>query len=431
MLNRKLISVLITVLLACLCGSLSLLGWSTQAAAPTNRLQTVWNATFGLGYYNTAYQIIQTQDGGYLVAGMYGPQGNYLNAAIVKFDAEGKYLWNQSYDMRFFNYPIRGLLQTRDNGYALVGNTAEDATLKIIKTDSEGKTIWSKTYPRINCIAWGLTQTREGGYLITGGRGDGKGVLVKADALGEMQWSKTLEVSGIHDTLQADDDNYVTAGGSHILKIDRSGNVLWDKKFPALLPSDPEQNRSSVNNIEGIIKTNDGGYALLGRAIGLKSNWTETMVAEIIKTDSTGTPQWNKTYSASGQFWPYALIQTSEGGYAFAGTTLNDMILIKTDQNGNQLWNQTFDNNQNDEIAFSMIQTSDGGFALAGKTREVQVYSSGYFYIIKTTSDTAYTTLPAETDNNSSLLLEVLVTIIAVIAVAGAVVVVVKRKHRT
>jgi hypothetical protein len=360
---------------------------------------------------------------------MYGPQGSYLNATIAKFDGEGKYLWNQSYDMRFFNYPIRGLLETRENGYALVGNIADQyATLKIIKTDSEGKTIWSKTYPRINCIAWGLTQTREGGYLITGGRGDGKGVLVKTDASGEMQWSKTLEVSGIHDTVQADDDNYVTAGGSYILKIDKSGNVLWDKQFAPLLPSDPEQHRSSINNIEAIIKTQDGGYALLGRAISLKNNWTESMVAEIIKTDSTGTTQWNKTYNAYGELWPYALIQTTEGDYVFTGAASNDMILIGTDETGNTIWNQTFDNNKNDEIAFSVIQTSDGGFALAGKTKDPQIHNCGYFYIVKTNSDA----LTPQTDDHILPSVAIAGAVIAVVLVIiGILLIALKRKHRT
>jgi hypothetical protein len=419
--------------MVCLGASFSALPWSNQTATCTQTAQvtlptTEWNATFGLGYYNTAYQIIQTQDGGYAVAGMYGPQGSRLNSAVAKYDANGNLLWNNSYDMRFFNIPTTGLLQTDDGGYAIVGNRDIDVTLAFIRTDSEGKTLWNQTYPSINCIANGLTQAPDGGYLISGGRGDGKGVFVKIDAIGKMQWSKTYEINGFPRAVQTDDGNYVTLGSGHLIKIDTYGNILWNKSLPApVLPSDPEYYRYSINYIEEMIKTTDGGYVLLARAVNEDKNGTETRLPLIIKTDSSGTIEWNKTYGESRKIWPTSIVQTVDGGYAFAGTSSSDMILVKTDKNGNMLWNQTFDNNQNDEAAFSVIQTIDGGFALAGKTKNPQNYSSGYFYIVKTTADTSTTI----TGDNLLLPVAIPGVVLGVLAIVGILLIVLKRKHRT
>jgi len=411
---RKSVFTLLGCLLVCLGASFSALTWSNQTVTCTQTAQVTlptieWNATFGLGYYNAAYQIIQTQDGGYAVSGMYGSQGSRLNCALAKYDANGNLLWNHSYDMRFFNIPTTGLLQTDDGGYAIVGNRDIEVTLAFIKTDSEGIPLWNKTYPGINCIAWGLIQAHDGGYLISGGQGDGKGVFVKIDASGKIQWSKTYEMNGFHRAVQADDGNYVTLGAGRLIKIDTAGNILWNKSIPAVLPNDPEHYLYSINYVEEMIKATDGGYVLLARAVNEDKNRTETRLPLIIKTDATGTIEWNKTYGKTGEIWPYSIIQTDDGGYAFAGTTSSDMILIKTDKNGNELWNQTFDNNQNDEVAFSVIQTSDGGFAIAGKTKDPQVYSSGYFYIVKTNSGA----LIAQTDD-----------LLPPVAIAGVVIVV-------
>jgi hypothetical protein len=396
---------LITGLIICLGTSLSSGNFRGQtttyaqtATSTISRPLIEWNATFGLGYYNTAYQIIQTQDNGYAVTGMYGPFGSRLNSALVKYDADGNLLWNQSYGIRFFNYPTNtGLLQTTDGGYVLVGNRDIDVTLTLIKTDSEGKSQWNQTYPNVNCLAWGVTQTRDGQYLILGGRGDGRGVLIKTDVSGEMKWSKTYEANYFRSVVQADDGNYVAAGGDRIVKVDTSGNIIWDKILPSALPSDPEQYRYSGNDISTLIRTVDGGYALMGRTLNENKNGSGSVFTLIIKTDASGTIQWNSTYGESGRIWPYSVIQTSDNGYALAGTASNDMILIKTDETGNEQWTQTFGDSENDETAFSLIQTSDGGFALAGKVKEGTAFSSGNFYIVKTTADNPSTEIGANT----------------------------------
>ncbi len=396
--NQRHTIVFIAVLFLCLITSLPTFTGSnrtaTTAQASTASLPVIeWNATFGLGHYNTAHQIIQTKDGGYAVSGMYGSQ-NPLNVTLVKLDANGNVQWNQSYDLQFINYPLNSaIIQTNDSGYVIIGNQYGTLTLTLIKTDSEGQIQWSQTYPG-NYLTWGMTQTHDGGYLITGTTStlsietQPKAVLIKTDASGKMQWSKMYGSSYsdfFHAVVQADDGNYVAVAGDRLVKVDASGNILWDKELPPALPSDPEQYRYSGNDLSALIKTADGGYVLAGRAFNENINGGETAFALIVKTDSAGTIQWNKTYGESGQIWPYAIVQTGDNGYALAGTASNDIILIKTDEDGNQHWTQTFGGIQSDDSAFSAIETLDGGFALAGQTQPGTTYSECYYYIVKTT----------------------------------------------
>jgi hypothetical protein len=384
-----------------------------------------------LGHYNTAHRIIQTQDGGYAIIGMYGSQ-NPLNATLVKYDANGNMSWYQSYELQFINYPMNtALLQTKDSGFAIIGNKYQTLNLTLVKTDLKGTIQWSKSYTN-DILAWGMTQTSDDGYFIAGTTSyvttgtHTKAALLKIDASGNLQWKKT---GGACAIVQDEKGNYIAAGGDRITKVDISGNTLWDKELPPVLPSDPEHYRWSANYIQAMTKTNDSGYALAGHTFNKNNSGEEASAAVLIKTDSSGAILWNKTYGADRQTWVFSIVQTSDNGYALAGmahtlpnSNLNDfsqtdMVLIKTDEYGNEQWTQTFGGNQSTDIAVSIIETRDGGFALAGMTKPGTTFSEGYYYIVKTTpvlsnSSAAFST--TETPVFSIEIFTVIVTILIV-----------------
>jgi len=105
-----------------------------------------------------------------------------------------------------------------------------------------------------------------------------------------------------------------------------------------------------------LVETSDGGFALAGSSL-------------LVKTDSHGNMEWNKRIGGSIR----SLIETSDGGYAIAGIDL----LVKTDEYGNMEWNRTYG-------GYSLVETSDGGYALAGVTNIRINYSDADFWLIKT-----------------------------------------------
>ncbi|MHA1968431.1 MAG: hypothetical protein ACW964_11570 [Candidatus Hodarchaeales archaeon] len=119
-----------------------------------------------------------------------------------------------------------------------------------------------------------------------------------------------------------------------------------------------------------LIQTSDGGFALAGSTssygVGGEDCW-------LVKTDVNGQHEWNNTFGGIEDDRAWSLIQTSDGGFAMTGWTGSygvggeDCWLVKTDTNGQNEWNNTFGGIENDR-ARSLIQTSDGGFALAGWT---------------------------------------------------------------
>jgi len=138
-----------------------------------------------------------------------------------------------------------------------------------------------------------------------------------------------------------------------------------------------------IDQATSLVQTSDGGYALAGVTsppVGIgPSNFL------LIKTDAYGVMVWNQTYKGEAAY-AHELVETSDGGYALAGTLCTaenfDFWLVKTDAYGNMIWNQTY-GGPNIDQALAMVQTSDGGYALAGYTES---FGSGSYdcWLIKT-----------------------------------------------
>ena len=96
-----------------------------------------------------------------------------------------------------------------------------------------------------------------------------------------------------------------------------------------------------------------------------------TMLVLLLAGGAGAVPveEWNKTYRGT---YAHSVQQTADGGYILAGQMykeyLNyDALLIKTDTNGIEQWNKSFGKTDIDN-AYAVQQTGDGGYILAGYT---------------------------------------------------------------
>ena len=107
-----------------------------------------------------------------------------------------------------------------------------------------------------------------------------------------------------------------------------------------------------INNAVSVVQTTDLGYLLFGYG------------GYLVKTDSEGNVQWTRNLRVSGLC---AGIQTSDGSYVMVGNKIesseNVAWLLKTDTEGNILWNKTFTGGY---YVYDVVDTGDRGVALAG-----------------------------------------------------------------
>lgn len=130
--------------------------------------------------------------------------------------------------------------------------------------------------------------------------------------------------------------------------------------------------------------TSDSGYILLGSTASYGVGGNNIYA---VKVNANCKPQWSAIYGHNSLQLGYSVTPTYDKGYAFTGFTDDlysgyDAYLIKVDSAGNEQWEKTYGGNDWD-FAYSIKQTPDSGFILCGQTYS---YGAGNadVYVIKT-----------------------------------------------
>ena len=242
----------------------------------------VWNKLLGGTGNDIAYSIQQTTDGGYIVAGtstssangdVTGTNHGVPDYWIVKLDGSGIIVWNKL--LGGANSEVtKSIVQTTDGGYIVAGYSISSANgdvtgtthgaydFWIVKLDGSGNIVWNKLLGgSLSEFAYSIQQTTDGGYIVAGysntlANGDVSGVnhggndywIVKLDGSGNIEWNKLLGGSGndiAYSVQQTADGGYIVAGTSTssanadvtssnhgagtdfwIIRLDANGNIL-------------------------------------------------------------------------------------------------------------------------------------------------------------------------------------------------------------
>lgn len=338
----------------------------------------LWNKTYGGTDDDRGQEIIATQDGGYAILGFsksddrdVSTNNGFHDYWMAKLSASGDIEWEKS-----FGYPGsdqgHSLIQTRDNGYFLVG------FLDVTASDGQGN-----DPPKTEDAGKGLQNSLHGVGEFWG---------IKLDAEGNKQWS--YYYGGTNNdrsfgVLQTQDDGYIMVGHSEsddfditdpqgsydvwVVRLNKAGKMLWQKNFGG----------SGIEIGYAVTSTEDGNFIVVGDTRSTDKDISTPLGNAdfwVIKFDPNGNMIWEKTYGGSNFESARTIKPMGDGNFLIAGSSRsfdmdltenkgkNDCWAIIIDSEGNLKWQRSIGGSEIDMINDAIV-LEDNSIVLVGSSQ--------------------------------------------------------------
>jgi hypothetical protein len=381
---------------------------------------TAGNITFeriiGSIQSDAAAHVRQLNDGGFILAGTSQEPVDEANlATLTRLDLYGNVVWSEQYPVAGISN-ISGFVVTANENFTFTGTTSSsqqsNSDIFALSTDNSGNVLWENIYDVGGSQpdnGYAIAKTTQGGYIIGGATknvedpqigGVKDAILIKIDNSGTIEWIKkygTLEGEDIKSVQQTKSGDYICVGSTtvpssevggdfdfYLLKTDNDGNQIWAKTYGG--------DRYDFGS--SLIIDKQGDYVFAGYTAsfgaGARDYW-------LIKTDTSGTEQWNKTFGGPENDSASEIIQTSDDGYFVMGTSAsfttneqgvptNQIWGIKTDNSGSQVWQALYGGKGADNgSSVREITAGVGGYIISGSTSSFG--NNNDIYVLKTNSD--------------------------------------------
>jgi len=192
---------------------------------------------------------------------------------------------------------------------------------------------------------WGVDETFDGGAIIVGAK--------------EYRDDRTRDIL--------------------LVKVDEDGFGLWEKSFGG-----PDNEEAYA-----VKQCMNGGYILAGYS----NSYGAASEVYVVKTDSYGKLEWDKTYGGPNLDRAYEIIETHDGHFIIVGVTNSpgishgndDIWLQKIDDQGNTIWRNAY-GVASHEVGYDVVELPDGGFLVLGYKNFYDIAGKD-IYLIKTDSD--------------------------------------------
>jgi hypothetical protein len=363
-----------------------------------------WEKKFGGSKNEKAKSIQVTEDGGYVIVGTTNSKDGDFSRNhgkediwIFKLDSKGSLQWQKTYGGSQYDEP-KCIKSTKDGGFILIGNTHSNdgdivgyhggfSDIWVIKLDSVGNLQWQKTYGGTSLDKGeSIEQTKDGGYILVSstlsndgdidGYHGGKGHdywIAKIDMIGDIQWKKTLggtcddEAKSIICTI---DSGYIIAGttcsNDGDITFNNGLNDFWIVKLNS--EGDLQWQKSIGSNFRDwarcISQTNEGGYVIGGFSYDIDYTYTHKYFSLVINIDSKGNELWKKYLKGDYYYETYNVKQSKDDSYIVTGFEGggNNYWFSKLNKKGDLLWEKKLNGHADrDDI---LEESNDGSFIL-------------------------------------------------------------------
>ncbi len=377
-----------------------------------------WQKSYGGGMNDDAKDCRQTADGGYIMAGMSGSPDHDVTGVngvydfwITKLTSTGTISWSKAIGSTTGDV-AQSIVETADGGYLVAGySLGSDSDVSVnhggwdywvVKLTSTGAISWEKSFGGAgNDYAYSAKQTYDGGYIVTGytesvdgdittTHGNIEVLVLKLSATGTVDWKKTLGSTGddfSYEVIQTADTGYVLVGSCDsvngdvtsghgqddiwVVKLTKTGAISWEKSLGG---TDNEW----ANDVK---QTSDGNLIITGATASTDGDVTGSHAGDedlwIVKLSSTGGLLWQKAYGGTYHESGQSILETAGGGFIVAGLTGSsdgdvtsnhgglDAWVLKISATGAIQWQKSIGGSNTDEC-YGIVKTTDGGYFIGG-----------------------------------------------------------------
>ncbi|WP_143436699.1 T9SS type A sorting domain-containing protein [Hymenobacter crusticola] len=262
----------------------------------------VWDKTLGTFSSDQLHDLVETDDGGYLLAGETNDNGtgNY-DFYLVKITAEGKRQWDVHYGGAQHD-ELRVIRRTADHGFLLAGTSASTTGMDktqpsrggqdywVVKVNQFGIKEWDRTYGGPgNDVLSSMQLTPDGGFILGG--------------------TSTSEAGG--------EKSQASRGGKDmwVVKVNVAGTVDWDRRFGG----DLEENLAAIQPVAGGFLLGGSSWSGSG-GDKAQPNWGYCDYW-LLRVDEQGSLEWERRYGGESIDMLNAVTLLADGSCLVAGSS--------------------------------------------------------------------------------------------------------------
>jgi hypothetical protein len=293
------------------------------------------------------------------------------DALLFKLDGSGNIMWQKCFGGSAMDNAF-SLQECNDGSLVITGSSMSldgDATLNhgsndgwVIKTDASGNLLWQQSYGGSSADYFQhIRQTPDNGFILAGytnsadgdvssNHGGGDSWIVKTDAMGLIQWeyafggtlfdhAQSIELApggnyvatGYTESGDGDIANYHGNGDAWLATFDLAGTLIWERT----LGSSENDYGYSINN------TSDGKFSLAGYSgtnDGDVSQSNGDYDCWVVKVSADGSLSSEQSFGGSSADMAYSMVQSADGSLIIAGYTTSNDVNVSGNHGSGDAW---------------------------------------------------------------------------------------------